>query len=561
MQYVDYHNAISDFSYQIFGQNPFWGAFIWRIIAFISLFYYIHIAYKIIYKQETTKLIWYFLITFMFIIILRTPLLGTGEICVDEGQVISSAARLAAGGKLFIDVDGTTQGPFMLFILSLLPKIGIPLSYTSIRIFDIICIWFPSLYLIYATIRNYTNKETAILATIPFFVFATTLNMWHLTNFNTERIPFIFIFISLYCLSNLHLNKSNYYFSLFCLGLSCTLMSLAKLQSGPYSLLFFIYGLILSWKSKNNIKSSLLLFLSAIIPLGIMMFSLIDNQSLNQMKIRYIDTTLYYSKYGLNIIPKEVSFFDQITAFFLILFKNVNLVLALSGFGFIIIKLIKKSTMATNVLAKNKKVFAFFILFIICGIYLISKPANSFGHYANYLIAPFFVPFIYIFYLFEENIKQIKLIYFAVFIPFLFVIEFSATPYSKSSISFINSRTSNTEQYFKKNVPVNSLIAIWGWDNNLYLESNSMQATAISHTYYQMLPFKYQQYYIDQYLKEIKSSKAHYFIDATSNFSSNFKNKKYNFELTPKVKEFVDAHYKYDTTIDGKRFFKLKNLN
>lgn len=561
IQYIDYHNFIADFSFNLFAKNRELGIFVWRLILCVCALYYANIAHKIISKKEDVNIISFFSISFLFTLILRIPLLGVGNISVDEAQAIASAARLAANGKMFIDVDGTTQGPMMLYILSLLPKLSIPLSYTSIRLFDIICLWFPSMILFYATLRHYTEKNIAILASIPFFLFAATLNMWPLTQFNTERIPFLFECISIFCLSLLYrktnLTKSKEIIIITILGLSSCLMSLSKLQSGPLSLVFFIAAIWIFWKQKNTFLKISLFLIAIIIPIAFILINCYIDNSFEEMKIRFVETTLFYSKYGLNKTPTEVSLKSQVTAFITINLMNVNLSSFVLLYSIYLALLNKKTDKFKQILLQNKEMLSFFVISSIALIFLVSKPGNSFAHYGSYLIPYYFLILASIFIkLYPANTIN-KNFYYILFLP-LIVVSIYGPISNKPFFKFINQPKTESDYYFEKNLKMNDMIAIWGWDNDLYLETSCLQATAISHSYYQIVPFKFREFYQRKYVEEIKRNRAKMFIDVVNDSAFTFNKVTEKHENFPIIKNFISQNFVYDTTVNGRRVYKSK---
>jgi hypothetical protein len=128
--------------------------------------------------------------------------------------------------------------------------------------------------------------------------------------------------------------------------------------------------------------------------------------------------------------------------------------------------------------------------------------------------------------------------------------------YKKDFTFYINAHKSSSEQYFENHQNKIKSLAVWGWDSNLYLESHSLQASAISHTYFQIVASKYREYYQIKYIEELERNKTELFIDVVSEGAFFFEEKNEQFENFPIISNYIKSNFVFDTTIANYRYFK-----
>lgn len=566
--YISYHNLFSDFSYCFFGQNLILGQTLWRAIVVLALFYSFYVSSTLLKSQKHINLNKSWLIFFVLIIASKISIWGNSYFNVDEAQTIASAAKLASGSKLFLDVDGTSQGPIMLFLISLIPKLGISLNYSTLRIFDTLAIWIPSIFMIYKIGEKLSDKYNSFLMIIPIIMYYISLNFHDFIAFNSERFPFLFIIASAYLIiCFVYNNKSKYaYLQIFLIGLFASLMSLAKLQSGPFSFAIFVYICYYLSKEANLSKSDkhqyiLAFFIGILSPILILFVYLKSNDLLYDFRIRFIETTIFYSSFGLSKSSQNLGLVHKLFTLSKLLFgiqKWMSFFVPFSIYLYLI--KINHSNNITNQIHKN---IVLFIIMLFCACMIaMGTSGNKFAHYMMYFVAVFFVSFAVLFASYFKDSKLNVKIYSILLIPNILMIYLGSVSYKKDFTYYINANKSKSEQYFTYNNNKFKSIAVWGWDSNLYLESQSLQASAISHTYFQIVPSKYREYYQIKYIEELERNKAELFVDVVSKGAFFFEEKNEQFENFPIIANYIKSNFVFDTTIANYRYFKsIKYFN
>ena len=86
-------------------------------------------------------------------------------------------------------------------------------------------------------------------------------------------------------------------------------------------------------------------------------------------------------------------------------------------------------------------------------------------------------------------------------------------------------------------------MAIWGWQDNYYIEAGLLQGTKDPHSSLQIIKSQQQDFFLKRYAADLMRNKPVIFLDAVGPKSFFFKHQWQRHENFPAIKNIVDAHY------------------
>ena len=105
--------------------------------------------------------------------------------------------------------------------------------------------------------------------------------------------------------------------------------------------------------------------------------------------------------------------------------------------------------------------------------------------------------------------------------------------------------TNHSRLKFPIKISDKSTISIWGFSPEIYYYLDKIPSTQDAITQYAMIPHRYQYYFKDRYLNELKSKMPDYFIDSTGSDSFVLNDSdKVGYQSFPELKELIDKNYK-----------------
>ncbi len=179
---------------------------------------------------------------------LRLPGLGMAEQNVDESQWITSAATLVQDSRFWVSVDGTTSGPFNIWPLTLIHYAGFGLDYATLRLWGLLTCGLPTIWLLLATCRLHYGERVARYAILPVAACLALTTDPDGVAFNSEQWPMCLLALTGYLLSLVFkrpaANPLVTAGRLLAAGLVLGSLPYTKLQSAPVGVAIAVWALI-----------------------------------------------------------------------------------------------------------------------------------------------------------------------------------------------------------------------------------------------------------------------------------------------------------------------------
>jgi len=104
-------------------------------------------------------------------------------------------------------------------------------------------------------------------------------------------------------------------------------------------------------------------------------------------------------------------------------------------------------------------------------------------------------------------------------------------------------------------------IAVWGWAPEYYIDTGTIMATRDAETAYQAgWSNKYQEYYRQRYIRDLKADLPPVFVDAVESRAFEHNAASEGYDTFPALVKLIGEHYELKKEIKGVRIFTLKGL-
>lgn len=497
----------------------------------------------IIVKQKNRNIIdsYYIFWLVSFFIIFKIPsLFENYSLEIDEGCMLTQAMSLYNKRIFWKEVDFLTSGPLNSLILIPFGAIRGNFDYTACRICYIIlnCV---SIIFTYFTVNYTTNKSNARIFVFIVVIFLVSTNNLEFRHYSSELLSISLLSISLFFLVKIfHNTTSKITYYSFLNGTILGLLPFTKLQSLPLGVLIFLYSIWLLLKSQNSNKIKAIGWFfggCSICPI-IFIIYIINYNIVDTFKFLYLDANLIYgdntnNTYLFSFIVKFLSW---------IKIDSVKIHLCISIFCLSLFL----HTLKIEKLKVEDKKFKHFIYFtllylIVCA-YIITKPGYYFEHY-------------FYFYLFFSCILNSFMVLASVNLnkylksinSIILLIAISSVIYNLPRIDLREKEISSTSKFINKIKKGNESIALWGWNFDYYIETQSSQAALENHTSHLFKAWSHKEMIIDKisklYLRNLISNKPIAIIDSyDSDFTPDAKNI-CNLKLYPSLYNYIISNY------------------
>jgi hypothetical protein len=523
----------------------------------------------------------FLLVVSLGIIILRFPVYGLSELNPDESEWISGAATLIKDARFWHSVNGTTSGPINIFPLCLINVLSLGLNFSIVRIFCVIFIIIPLVIFLFKSLKIEFGGFVARLILIPVFLLFALSEHEDIIAYNSEHFPMLLTVFAFYFFIQgknpsvkKELKKTLLYN--FVCGVILGLLPFSKLQSIPISFAFFFVVFInnIIFKKFAALKNTAL-SLGVILPGFILIIYIYHFNLFDDFWNYFIVANFEYGSKGiLNSSPtwylqnfeKVDSWAGRLFIVPRIIFKSKEFVLFFGAlFSISVFCFYYSLKKSVYIIKKNKKFFIYLILIFLFACYGVSKPGNVFHHYGLLLVVPACLLTGLLLDLtyetanlnkFRKYLKYYLLIY-AILPAIIFVsdgncyIKYILKPVSPVKIS-------NTAVILKKYSKPNDRLAVWGYMNIFYVEAELIQGTREPMSYLQITNGSKQEYFINNYCKDIKENKPVLFVDAVGEKSLFYQDYSQRHESFPAIKELVNEYYEFIDSVDNVRIYKWK---
>lgn len=562
--------------------NLLWGVI---AVAFTLVLFYLTF-YRNDDKKFFSSSLFYLFIASLGILLLRLPAICAFELNTDESEWITGAATLLKDFRFWHSVNGMTSGPLVIYPLCLIKIFGFSFNYANLRIFALLFCIFPVFIFVFKSFKIIYDEQIAKIIVIPLFVFLAMSEHFDLIAYNGEHIPMLLLTIAFYLFVKTFYNIKTdgttninliYYF--LC-GILIGAMPYSKLQSSPIAFSFFIGMIAVNILSKEKPLVKNVTFIIGVLLPGLFLISYLFLYNLTtEFWNYYIVNNFEYSNRGLFsasptwlLVQKNeaVMYWHQkifVVPRLILSTKDTLLffgsLILISVFG-ISVLLYKFKTISF----KNKTVIAFIFLNIIFAYFSVIKSGNIFLHYILLLVIPatllagFFLGLIFeVFSQHRDKILKYTKYYFVVTVVIpVIIFAIDGNCYIRDYLTnYSHKNISNISAAIKKYTRPDDKLAVWGYLNSIYIESELIQATREPNSYLQITESPMQNYFTEKYCQDILTNKPPVFVDAVGKNCYFYYDYFQRYENFPAVKELINNNYVLKDTIDDVRIFVRKD--
>jgi hypothetical protein len=537
------------------------------------------------YKRFLYSDIFFLLVIYTGILILRAPNLIVPRGSFDESQWITGAATLLKNPKIFESVIPYTSGPLVFLPIVIINFMGGGLNCVSTRLSALLCCILPSITFMYLAFVNLFSARIARIAIFPVILCMALINHPQLYGYTTEQMAMSLTSVSLFLYVKTIPDSKNKYFYLLTLGFILGCLPLVKWQAAPIAAAIGIMCCITIFSANRSgpgakIKELACFGLSCLLPICIFFLYLYVTHTVEEFR-QSIIFILSYTRAG--VILDEINIKINSIQF---LFKKFNWIFFapdVFGYyfkslffvdyiiGFFVVKSWKYLTQRMRYLIVSS-----FIL-LLGGLSSIIIPKESFEHYFFLLIMPllFFTGILMAsvyeyrpleFEMAVQRLNKPKII--AILITAISLFGYSELIYPNRGIEIIKDLKKSRIDFFlspvarkiKEYACPNERMVVWGWANFFYVETGLLQGTRYCINYNQVIKNNQQDYYLRTYASDLIRNKPVVFVDVMASCADIFfRNVENRYENFPLIRNIVDNYYTFVADICGIRIYIRKD--
>jgi hypothetical protein len=511
---------------------------------------------------------WFFaFFIIMFVMMSRFPVSIFGFQNDDETFLIACSKAFLNQPRLWVACDTSTAGPLTMLPLMTLRIFGLPIDVGSAKLVAAVVITL-SIVFLYFSFDVLLGKALARTAIMPLIV-AVALAMttfWDFFSYNAEHVPLLILSASLYVLVKIYI-LPDYSVKMFViLGLLLGLIPFAKIQAIPLALTIALAGLVLHYRT-YKFKGMSYFIGSGLLPSFFFLVWTYAGGGLDYFWNSYILFNMYYAE---SEVPQGLTLLDKIGYAWQLILNTKGAVLYFqSGLIFSFFCLVFLDFNKFFKFPQRAGIIVFSLLFFIVSLLCIGQPHRPYLHYTLFAFLSLSVlsgTAIYVFtnpgYIsaFSDTHKKIILTASIIFISLFFFFQH----FSFSPVYNIYAETNKNGAVIEPNVVLainkhsspGDYMAIWGWKNVLYSDTDLISGTRLPGTSGILNRNSYSNYFLSFFLADMERNKPKIFIDAINSKAWAYgKRDQYGINKFPALKEYVNIHYTQVEDVDDFRIY------
>lgn len=490
------------------------GLLYWQIYTVLLILYVTTLTIWIVNSnKETNKieiLFWISVVITTFLI--RAPGLSRGYLNPDESEWIASCNTLFQDPIFWFNHTYNTTRFFTVFLL--IPfKIISPFFSHSVAQIAVISYTLLIIYLIYISLGYFWDKRLSKILILPIWSTVSLFTLWDYIAYNSEYACNVYISIVLIlAVKSLNFEKNllKKKLMLFSAGTMIGILPHAKDQSLTIAICLIVWFIIVHFRNRYYIW----VLLSFIATNLIILTFIITVGEWEALKLN-IANRMLNSEQGLVLeTAKESRFISSLKNIFSVIDSRPILFIILF---FILINISKTKKIFTS---KVRNLFLFLILWLLGSWFSVLLSTKFFPHYNIFFFLPFCLLGIILFWLNKDThtfnkAKMITYLIVGVVVPTLYTLKNGnqALDISKTEDRLLQDPMSEEILKFTGR---NQTLAIWGWNNNLYVNTGCSFGTRVPFPFYIENNFPSKEHDLKNYANDIKMRKPKVFIDTYS---------------------------------------------
>jgi len=502
---------------------------------------------------------------FCFILSWRWPFLfAAAEYNPDESQLIAGGITLAHDPVFWRSVDGTTSGPLNFYLLVPYAWLGIPLDYFTARLTGLMLIT-GALFAVYRTLAVHYRCSIAWLAIFPAAAFFATATYSDLIHYSSEHLGFFLTALSIWLIgSGKPADSRRMRWGCFVAGAT----PWAKLQMAPIAVTLIGWGLWEVYQQSRigarrpDWRGFCTVLLASAAPTIIALLLIALTGQLEAAWRRYFVHNLIYV--GSARDPATLK--QVLHAMGALAAKDGRVPIFLTVSGALLV-LASHSYLRRKCIPSRLCLVG--IALTLAAAFSVLSPRREFLHYTLLLPVPltFLVGASAGDWCANLSTKRARIILSLVFAfvglgPLLLtrVKQPVAEIYGGFAYNWTHPRTGVS-------VLVHSLagkagsVGVWGWANNIYVETGLPQATRDAHSVWSIKPNEQRSYHRSAYLADLRSHRPAVFVDAVGPGSFAYEQRETQaHEIFPELAVYLQQNYLLVSDLGEARVYARNDL-
>jgi hypothetical protein len=455
---------------------------------------------------------WIFSGQLVFVSVSQFTRIRNQEYNVDESTWIADALAVNIDTDFFAALlTHTTARPITVLPLLLLDRLGLPISFYTIKVISLLCIIL-ALAFTFLALRNLLTGQLALLCLLPLTAFYTVVTFDDFIAYNSELVCNVFIAAALWLYSLVQRRQERHWQGVI-IGLSLGLIPFTKFQAIP-SALIIVFFCLYEWYRQNRMASAFLFMATGLMPILVAVLYCLHTDQLTVLIRHYF---LYYVNYSYQYSTKP--FLERLSPRDILWYYRKQYTFAAYWFGLVaVMAILAWRSRKHGWLARSSFLWLAIILWLV-SIYETIQAGTNYEHYLNLVLIPH--TFLAAALMKPERTTQLsqrfpRLPAYAYIGASLLIICFIHTkafergynpplPYDSEVVSIIKRECSPTDR-----------IAIWGWADRYYVLSGIAPGSRYANSVFQMKANNQQAYYLDQYVADLTNNKPRLFIDSVA---------------------------------------------
>lgn len=496
---------------------------------------------------------WLFGIQVFFVLGWQLINIRNEEYNVDESTWIADALAVIADKNFFSALlTHTTSRPVMVLPLIILGKLQLPIDFYSVKVVVLLCIVL-TLALTYFFLRNLTNAWYATLFVFPLTIFYLAVQFDDFLAYNSEVVCNVLLTSGVWFYS-LIVRKRDRLWQLYLVGLLLGIIPFAKFQAIPGALVVAGFCLY-EWVRQRRYTAALLFIGAGLMPIiAAVCYCLFTGQ----MSVLIRQYFLYYVYYSSQYSPKPLA--ERFTVSNIVGYYQLQHTFAAYWDGLLLLMAIGLWR-ARRVVSGWSSTTLMVALFWVISIYATIQAGTNFEHYLHLVLIPHTLLAALLIYprIKGEQIKPMPVMYSYLAVALLITFFSRTKPYArgyKAPLPY----DSEVVALIKKECGSQGRLAIWGWADRYYVLSGVAPASRYCSSVLQMGVVQQQDYYLDQYVRDLRQSKPILLLDAVAENQFMFRDRNiYGHEKFPTVNQVFTDYYQLIYEREGFRAYKLKS--
>jgi hypothetical protein len=514
-----------------------------------------------------------------FVMVSRIPNIMQGPLNPDESLWICLSKTLAHDPRYWVSTDGGTGGPIVSFALLLLKFIGLPIDHGSLKIMSglTMALSAASTFIFF---RYVSGSLLARVVVLPLAVCVAIMNYSDLVAYNSEHIAVFFISMALIFLARLYsIGPGTYNSNIIWLSILLGLVPFTKLQGAPIAAVIGCWAIYILYRKKLLSKLKYLIGF-AILPTLLIVIIVWSYGGLEYFWTSYIKQNLFYtSRHG----TVEHPFLQKIVLLFKLLLEPKELIFYVHySLIFSLLGLLCFFTFPKRIRKYSYPKIIFALSIFICASYCVVAPLNNFEHYIVLLFVPLtilsgliidVVIFAWLHHIkkFKTNFNNFLLrtvivtIFLAATSFYYFQANFTYYPfYYHKAVNYqheyivYKDLTKALKEYYSPG----ARLTVWGWTSSLYETTDFILGTrgATSQAMIEHVPLE--DFFTKYFLIDMDRNKPLLFVETIGpNYFAYTDRVVAGFENFPKVRDYVNENYRFESEVEGARIFVRKDYS